>query len=64
MAAATYFETLSSKPRVRTDDISRPLARQELAKIIDRIGKRPRERRPAGLVEVRADLVSWWRRND
>ena len=45
MAAATYLETLSSKPRVRTDDISRPLARQELAKIADRIGEETKRKK-------------------
>jgi len=39
MATVTYLETLSSKPRARTDDISRPSAQQELAKIADRIGE-------------------------
>ena len=35
MATVTYLKTQSSKPRTRTDDISRPSARQKLAKIVE-----------------------------
>jgi len=39
MTTATYLETLTSKPRARIADISRPSTRQELAKIAEGVGE-------------------------
>jgi hypothetical protein len=56
MATVTYLETLSSKPRARTDDIPRPSARQEPVNIADRIG----EDRNTTIIERNRKNITIW----